>query len=264
MRIQNSKSWVKYSFSDAVLGSCAILLIAFCVRYALQPVIEPYAPFHFFIVACLFIAYFFGYQMALIATVVSAMVGSFFFVKPYFSFNMASVEDVIQFFNFTFVTVISILVIEKLQRMVYAHQTVLKIMRSRYKISLYRENDRIHFAKSNNEAWAVLDELLTDFDDIILFQYGTGAVKLEPLFISLTLSLNPVLTEQAWQSKIHPDDLQGLLAKLSQPINQSGQRDEFSLRFMPHDNAVSYKVALEFFVFLGKPLKILRLAAPHV
>lgn len=244
-----------------MLGSCAILLVAFFVRYAIQPLIEPYAPFHFFIVACLFIAYLYGYQMALIATAISAFAGSFFFVKPYFTLSLASVEDVIQFFNFTFVAVISILVIEKLQRMVYAHQMVLKIMQSRYKISLFRENDRIHFAKSNNEAWAVLDELLTDFDDIIMLQYGTGDVKLEPLFISLTLSLKPVLAVHEWQAKIHPDDLAGLLSKLSQPITKSGQLDEFSLRFMPHDNAVAYKVALESFVFLGKPLRILRLAA---
>ena len=261
MRIQNSKSWVKYPLGDAVLGSFALLLSAFIVRYLLHPFIEPYAPFHFFIVACLFISYLYGYQLALVAVLISALSGSYFFVKPYFTLGPASMSDVIQFLNFISVTVVSILIIEKLQRTIYGREMVLKIMDSRHKISLYRENDRIYFAKSNNEAWAVLDELLTDFDDIILLQYGAGDVKLEPLFISLTLSLKPVLTAQEWQSMIHANDLAVLMEKLSQPIVKSGQMDEFSVRFMPNDNAVAYKVALESFVFLGKPLRILRLVA---
>ena len=252
---------MKYSFGDAVLGSVALLLGAFVVRYALQPWLEPYAPFHFFIVACLFIAYLYGYQLALIATLISALAGSFFFVKPYFTLGPAAVSDVIQFINFTSVTAISVLIIEKLQRTIYARQMVLKIMESRHKISLYRENDRIYFSKSNNEAWAVLDEILTDFDDIILLQYGTGGVKLEPLFMALTLSNQPILSSEEWQSLIHPEDMGLLLFKLSQPIAKSGQMDEFALRFTQHENAVTYKVALESFVFLGKPLRILRLAA---
>jgi len=182
MRIQNSKSWVRYSFAEAALGSLTLVICAFVVRYALQPLIEPYAPFHFFIVACLFIAYLYGYRLALVSTLLSAFLGSFFFVEPYFTIGPASVSDVIQFLNFSSVTVIAIFVIEKLQRTLYARHMVLKIMESRHKISLYRENDRIYFAKSNNEAWAVLDELLTNFDDIILIQYGVGNVKVEPLF----------------------------------------------------------------------------------
>jgi len=51
---------------------------AFLIRYLLQPYIEPYAPFHFFIVACLFISYLYGYKLALIATVISSLLGSYF------------------------------------------------------------------------------------------------------------------------------------------------------------------------------------------
>jgi hypothetical protein len=261
MRIQNSKSWVKYSFGDAVLGSVVLLLGGFVVRYALQPWIEPYAPFHFFIVACLFIAYLYGYQLALLSTLISALAGSFFFVKPYFTLGPASVSDVIQFINFTSVTAISVLMIEKLQRTIYARQMVLKIMESRHKISLYRENDRIYFSKLNNQAWAVLDEILTDFDDLILMQYGGGGVKLEPLFLVLTECQKPVVSSDEWQSLMNPDDLVLLLSKLSQPIAKSGSMDEFELRFALHEHAVPHRVALESFVFLGKPLRILRLAA---
>ncbi len=237
-----------------------LLLGAFVVRYALQPLIEPYAPFHFFIVACLFIAYRYGYQLALLSTLISALVGSFFFVKPYFTLGQASVTDVIQFINFASVTAITVLIVEKLQRTIYARQMVLKILESRHKISLYRENDRIYFSKSNNEAWAVLDEILTDFDDIILIQYGVSGVKLEPLFMALTACQKPILSADEWQLLMDPDDMGLLLFKLSQPIVKSGQMDEFVLRFASHENAAPHMVALESFVFLGKSLRILRLA----
>jgi hypothetical protein len=199
--------------------------------------------------------------LALLSTLISALAGSFFFVKPYFTLGPASVSDVIQFINFTSVTAISVLMIEKLQRTIYARQMVLKIMESRHKISLYRENDRICFSKSNNEAWAVLDEILTDFDDLILMQYGGGGVKLEPLFLVLTECQKPVVSSDEWQSLMNPDDLVLLLSKLSQPIAKSGSMDEFELRFALHEHAVPHRVALESFVFLGKPLRILRLAA---
>ena len=237
-----------------------LLFSAFVVRYALQPLIEPYAPFHFFIVACLVVAYRYGYLMAIVSTLISALLGSYFFVKPYFTYGPASVSDVIQFLNFAFVTVIAILIIEKLQRTIYGREMVLKIMDSRHKISLYRENDRIYFAKANNEAWAVLDEILTDFDDIILLQYGAGDVKLEPLFMALTRCQKLILKLDEWKALLPPVDSALLLAKLSQPIEKSGEVDGFALRFSLDDAVDACKVELESFMFLGKPLRILRLA----
>jgi len=260
MRIQNSKSWVTYSFGDALLGSSVLLLIAFIVRYVLQTLIEPYAPFHFFIVACLFIAYLYGYRLALVATLISAFLGSFFFVKPYFTLGPASVTDAIQFLNFASVTLISIFIIEKLQRTVYARQMVLKIMKSRHKISLHRENDRIYFSKKESEAWAILEEMLTSFDDIVLLQFDGASVKLEPLFFALTKTTQSVFKGIEWQAQIHPDDLAMLMTNLEQPVVKSGDASLFTCRFSIQADAVPYKVQLDSFVFLGKPLKILRLA----
>jgi K+-sensing histidine kinase KdpD len=260
MLIQNSKSWVKYSFGDAVRGTVAMLLGAFIIRYALQPWIEPYAPFHFFIVACLFIAYLYGYQLALTATLVSAFLGSFFFVKPYFTLGPTVVTDVIQFVNFSSVTVISILIIERLQRTVYARQMVLKIMESRHKISLYRENDRIYFSKKSSEAWTILEEMLTSFDDLVLLQYDNASVKLEPLFYELAGAAPTLSARDAWQALLPPDDLAVLLANLAQPVAHSGNALALTLRFTAQADGVSYPVKLESFIFLGKPLKILRLA----
>lgn len=259
MRIQNSKSWVGFSFQQSVLGASTILGVAFLVRYVLQPYIEPYAPFHFFIVACLFIAYLYGYKLALVATGISSFLGSYFFVKPYFTLGPASVSDVIQFFNFAFVTSISVLLIERLQRTVYARDMMLKIMNSRHKITLYRENDRIYFSKKNSEAWAILDEILTDFDDIILLQFAQAPVKLEPLFLALAQSPQHLLSDAQWQSLVHPDDLVGLLSRLAEPIRTIDETTNFTLRFVHQAANEPHAVQLESYSFMGQPLKILRI-----
>ena len=236
-----------------------MLGMAFLIRYALQPYIEPYAPFHFFIVACLFIAYLYGYKLALVATVVSSFLGSYFFVEPYFTLGPASVSDVIQFLNFAFVTAISVLLIERLQRTAYARDMMLKIMNSRHKITLYRENDRIYFSKKNSEAWAILDEILTDFDDIILLQFAQAPVKLEPLFLALSQSPQHLFNDAQWQSLVHPDDLVGLLTRMAEPIRAIGETTNFTLRFVHQAANEPHAVQMESYSFMGQPLKILRI-----
>ena len=222
--------------------------------------LRPYAPFHFFIVACLCIAYLYGYQFALISTLISAFLGSFFFVKPYFSFDIATVSDIVQFINFSIVTAISILIIERLQRTLYARQLVMKIMESRYRIWLYRENDRIYFSKKDNKAWSILEEILTDFDDIIFLKFAGGNIKPEPLFLALAESDQTVLPGDAWQALIHPEDLPVLLSKLEEAALKPGLVSVFDLRFANNPKADAYRVQLESYEFMGKPLKILRLS----
>jgi len=144
MRINNSKFWVPYSLRKSLLGSGLILLFAFLIRLGLHEAIEPYAPFHFFIVACIAIAYLYGYKLALIGVAISTILGGFFFIKPYFSFGTPAPSDWLQFLNFGVVTIIAILVIENLQRNIYGRALILKVMQSRYRIALLKENDT-HF-----------------------------------------------------------------------------------------------------------------------
>jgi glucose-6-phosphate-specific signal transduction histidine kinase len=81
MRIKNSKSWVRYSLSSSLAGASFILLVSFLIRLSLHDAIEPYAPFHFFIVACIAIAYLYGYKLALVGTLVSTALGGSAFLS---------------------------------------------------------------------------------------------------------------------------------------------------------------------------------------
>lgn len=143
MRIKNSVNWVQYSISNSLLGASFILVIAFLIRFAVHPLIEPYAPFHFFILACMLIAYMYGYKIGLLSVLISTAVGGYYFIKPYNSLgplDEINPTDWVQFFNFGLVTIASIFVIEKLQRNVSERTLLLKVMQSRYRIELLRKN----------------------------------------------------------------------------------------------------------------------------
>ena len=143
MRIKNSKSWVSYPRSSSLVGAALILLVSFLIRLALHDAIEPYAPFHFFIVACIVIAYFYGYRLALFGVLMSTVLGGYYFIKPYSSLGTPATSDWLQFFNFAAVTIIAILVIENLQRNIYSRRLILKVMQSRYRISILEKNDAV-------------------------------------------------------------------------------------------------------------------------
>lgn len=258
MRIKNSKFWVEHSLARSVVYSLLLLSGAFAARMLLQPYIEPYAPFHFFIVACLLIAYYFGYKLALLGVLISAFLGSYFFIRPYFQFGPISTTDLTQFFTFSSVTVIAIYVIEHLQRTAYSRDMVLKIMASRHKISLQRENDRLYFSKKQNQSWAILEDILTNFDEIVLLKYGSAHVRLEPLFLQLAHSPQHVLAQDEWLTLIHPDDGAQLQAALEASHTPSTHHQ--TLRFLRDPNQTEHGVIVESILFMDKSMKIVRLA----
>lgn len=145
MRIKNSKNWVRHSLGYSFGGALLILWFAFLLRVVVHPFIEPYAPFHLFIVACTLIAYMYGYKLALLSVFISTFIGGYFFIKPYNNLGPLTEinpSDWIQFFNFFLVTVVAIFIIEKLQRNICERSLLLKVMQSRYRIELLKKNEQ--------------------------------------------------------------------------------------------------------------------------
>jgi K+-sensing histidine kinase KdpD len=141
MYFKNSRLWVQHTPLVVARDSSLIVLAAFLVRYALHETIQPYAVFHFFIVACVIVAIRYGYKAALLSLAVSYLLGNYFFVKPYGQFGEITTVDLIQAFNFFFVTSVSIVVIEKLQRMIYSQKLLIQVMKDRQRSLLYRKNE---------------------------------------------------------------------------------------------------------------------------
>lgn len=149
MKIKNSRRWVKHSPWVIVRDSTGILLFAFLLRYAIHDFIEPYAPFHFFILASLLISIRYGYKAALSALVISSILASYFFVKPYKTIGMPTLQDMIQICNFWLVTLVAISVIEKLQRTIYSQKLIIKIMNDRQRSLLFRKNELLSKLRTN-------------------------------------------------------------------------------------------------------------------
>jgi len=144
MQFRNSRLWVQHTPLVVARDSFLILLAAFLVRYFLHDLIEPYAVFHFFMVACIVIAIRYGYQAAFACLIASYFLGNYFFVKPYGQFGAITTSDLIQAFNFFFVAAVAVLVIEKLQRVIYAQKLLIKVMHDRQRSLLFQKNDLVN------------------------------------------------------------------------------------------------------------------------
>ena len=85
--------------SDRLLRyALALLAVGFClaVRLALQPVLHGSAPFLVFTLAVLVAAWYGGFGPGLVATVSSALAGSYFFLKPEGELDLRSTTDMVQ------------------------------------------------------------------------------------------------------------------------------------------------------------------------
>ena len=143
MFFKNSRLWVSHTPLVAARDSVLILLGTFTLRYSLHDFIEPYGAFHFFMVACLFVAVRYGYKAAFLCLFASYFLGNYFFIHPYGQFGEVTLSDFIQAFDFFLVTAVSIGVIEKLQRTIYAQKLLIHVMQDRQRSLLYQKNDLV-------------------------------------------------------------------------------------------------------------------------
>jgi K+-sensing histidine kinase KdpD len=259
MQIRNSKKWSEYSTKQAWFGTAMIIFVAFAVRFVLNPVIAPYGVFHFFIVACLAVQYFYGYKFAAFSVALSIFLGEYYFIEPYGSFGPVLAKDYILSLNFALVTLTAVAFMEPLRRSLYASDLLLKVLNSRHKVSLYRENDRIFYAQQSNQAWSILQELLENFDDILLIKFGNSDYKIEPLFFRITANHDLLLSPQNWQAFVFADDLTLLERAFDRRQQKSVDPTAFDLRFIVVDGTVqTFRVRVDHFNFMDKTLCILR------
>jgi len=141
---KNSRLWVQHTPMIAARDSICIIFATFMARYYLHKWIEPYAPFHFFMVSCIFVAFRYGYKAALPCLTVSYFLGNYFFVKPYRTFGEIATSDLIQASSLFFVTMFAIGVIEKLQRTAYSQKLLIQVIQDRQRSLLYQQNELLH------------------------------------------------------------------------------------------------------------------------
>ena len=99
-------------------------------------------------VACLVTAARYGYIASLCSLVISSFLGIYFFVKPYNTIEMPEVTDLIQIANYMIVTFAGILIIEKLQRTIYAQKLLIGVMEDHHRTTLVTKNDLAYEVKT--------------------------------------------------------------------------------------------------------------------
>ena len=236
-----------------------IVGIAFLIRYGLHPLIEPFAVFHFFIVGCLLIEFLFGYRYASVAIGISLLLAEYFFVEPYGTFSDLGRKDFIIGFNFVTVTGVAIAFMENLRRNIYARELLLKVTNSHHKVSLERENDRLFYARKSNEAWTVLEELLTDFDRILLIRFGIDNEQPGPALYRLVPHAGSGQMQPVhWSDAIAAEDELPLRRRLDDP----NDTEVFRLRLREANGGLlEVPVQIERFQVMDRPLAVLRLAS---
>lgn len=244
---------------NAWLATIAIVLVAFGIRYMLNPFVAPYGVFHLFTVSCLMIQYLFGYKYSAPAIVASTLLGEFYFVEPYGTFDSIARKDILIALQFLMVTGVAAFFMEKLRRDAYARNLLLKVMESRHKTSLMRENERIFHAKKSSENWAILEELVLDYDISLFFVYGASDYKFRPLFYRLATRYTLHDPADQWAQGIHPEDLPHLQAAL----HNGHSNKVFKIRLMQAEGGThTVSVVVDHFRFMGKKLSVVKLAEP--
>ena len=258
MKIKNAFLWRDYTAAQAWLASGAIVLIAFVLRFMLQPIVAPYGVFHMFTVACLMVQYLFGHKFSVPAIAVATLLGEYFFVEPYGTWDGIQRKDLVIAIQFVMVSGMAVYFMEKLSREAYAKALMLKVMASRHKTSLLRENDRIFYAKKSSDIWAILEELVMDYEVTLFFVYGTSEYKLRPLFYKLATRFKLTDADDQWSTGIHPDDLLPLQTSIANGhgSNNSG----LNVRLIRENGSEhSVSVVVDHFQFMGKRLSVVKL-----
>ena len=257
MRIKNALLWQDYTPYQALIGTVFITLTAFGLRYILHPIIEPYAVFHFFIVGCLSIQYLFGYKFSVPSMVVATVLAEYYFIAPYGEFNSLGRKDLVIALNFLMVTAVAIIFMEKLRRAAYAQELLLKVMDSRHKVSLQRENDRLFYARKSSEVWAILEEVILDHEKTLFYQYGDDC-KIAPLFYRLATRFTLKTPTNEWEIGLSTQDVPVLKKRLMDDQDNS----VFEIGLIQSDGSEKrVAVAIDRFHFLGKRFQLVKVAA---
>lgn len=205
MNIRNAKKWSAVPRPRAYLAALAITMTAFGIRELLQPYIAPYAPFQLFVVASLLCEYLLGLGPALASGLLGLALAAHFFVAPFGTMDGISKTDVIIVANYILVTLFAIILIEYLRRALYENQLLLKVSRSRHKISLHRENDRLYLAKRRAASALTLQRLFAHFNEVLLLKLAGADLFPQALLGKLCGDVHTSAQDDALRP-FHPED----------------------------------------------------------
>lgn len=133
MKLLNSKRWAKsgpVAYFFAIFG----VFVAFCIRFSLHGFLQGNIPMTFFILNTIIIALFYGYLPSLLTIVMSIPLAFFFFVPPFDSFDIPTPQDGFVFVSYILIAVISVSIVEWLQRERYKSELMSRVSNSNFQL----------------------------------------------------------------------------------------------------------------------------------
>ena len=141
IRLKNARAWAPRApvrWLVALLAFLAALLI----RLALQDALGPRLPLVFFTLATLTIHFFYGLGPAVLLALVSLPAADYFFVPPYFEFDLPDMDDLFAICYYIASTALFMVLIQYLRRAQYQSVLLAEIAESRQLMLMDSETDR--------------------------------------------------------------------------------------------------------------------------
>lgn len=113
--IERSK-WCLHSKAESITACVLALSLAFIIRFGLHSYLDDGMPTLTFTIATIFVAYRYGYLWGMGTLIIGFVIATYFFVKPYNSFEMPCELDIYRMVYYFSITTLIVIVMEKINR----------------------------------------------------------------------------------------------------------------------------------------------------
>ncbi|WP_133646243.1 DUF4118 domain-containing protein [Paraburkholderia flava] len=169
MHVQNARRWAPRGVRPW-LAAVAALVIAAAIRLMLHPLLGPIMPGTAFCIAAALIEYYFGLAPALTVMLLGLGLADYLFVPPYAQIDVFNRADLILVISYPVVTLIVIVLIERLRRAQFRAELIASVAQSRYEMLLRHDNERMLARRAVDETHRLLRHLAHYNKTFILIQ----------------------------------------------------------------------------------------------
>lgn len=168
-KLHNARRWATAgprAWGLAVLA----LVLASLIRGALHPILGAASPGFVFCMASALIAYYYGLAPALFVMVAGLAIADDLFVPPYGSISTLDRNDLTLVMTYPVLTLLIIILIERLHRSQYRSDLIAAVAQSRYEMLLRADNERLLADRRADETHRLLRSLTQRHGQLIFIQ----------------------------------------------------------------------------------------------
>lgn len=236
MKIKNAKRWAPGGITPWAVAIAAIMM-AFGIRYALQPVLHGHLPLLTFMIAALLVEFFAGLWPALLVTATGLVIGAYFFVPPFHTLAIPEGPDLVFIVYYLSINFLGIFLIESLQRAKYEARLLKEVALSRLDMLERSNAERLKAEKAAQRSEERFQSLASSMPDVWYMRRLDGNFEyVNDQFYQYT-GLEPGSLEGGgWLKAIHPGDVEQVRAAWKR-VAETGEGDFSGFRLRMADGS---------------------------